>query len=169
MFWAASRATLKAYFNFDCSCEACDVTEVQIQEEAESIAAFEEEVARAGNLQTKGKTEANFSDYDLQNVLRREKSAVLILKRVYNLAKNIKTMGRRKILEEIVLQGLESNCEEGLLGELYSKNRQDVKSAWMNNAKMFAIVGLDISKTLNGKDHTDIKGWKERVADPINS
>ena len=85
------------------------MTEVQIQEEAESVAAFEEEVARAGNLQTKGKTEANFSDSDLQNVLRWEKSAVLIPKRFYNLAKNIKTMGRRKILEEIVLQGLESN------------------------------------------------------------
>ena len=160
--WAARRAKLKGSFNFDCSCEACDVTEAQIKEEAESFAAFGKEMARVGFLQIK--TAANFSDPDLQNVLRREKAATL--KRVYNLAKKMKTLSRRRILEEIVLRGLESNCE-GLLGELYSKNRKDVKAAWMNEAKKFAVVGLDISKTLNGEEHTETKGWKERVADPI--
>ena len=37
----------------------------------------------------------------------------------------------------------------------------------MNYSNKFALVGLDIFKTLNGKEYIDSKDWKERVADPI--
>ena len=37
----------------------------------------------------------------------------------------------------------------------------------MKDAKTFAAIGLDLVKTLNGEDHSNVQTWKERVADPI--
>ena len=36
----------------------------------------------------------------------------------------------------------------------------------MKDAKTFAAIGLDLVKTLNGEDHSNVQTWKERVANP---
>ena len=36
----------------------------------------------------------------------------------------------------------------------------------MKDAKTFAAIGLDLVKTLNGEDHSNVQTWKERIANP---
>ena len=54
MSWAARRAALIGRFNFECNWKACNVTEVGIEEEAESIATFEEVLAEPKEDRSKG-------------------------------------------------------------------------------------------------------------------
>ena len=65
-------------------------------------------------------------------------------------------------------QGFSLSCV-GALSEMNCKKRKDMRAAWVNDASMFARVGLEIFKTLNGVDHSGTKRWEERVADPIKS
>ena len=128
---------LKNNFNFDCHCDACDLTKEQIQEETENIAAFEKEEAKGKRIQL-----------------------------TKNTVKRIKTMSRFMILDSIVERGFDLSCS-GALGEENCKNRKEHKASWLKDANMFATVGLDIAKTLHGEDHSWTRQWKGRDADPI--
>ena len=161
--WAREerRAELQYHFNFDCNCEACDLTEEQIQAETESIAAHEKEQGKKERIQAA--KEIAF-DAELHFSLLREE--VECQKQIYRLAKRIKTMDRRRILDEIVERGFALSCS-GALGEQNCKNRKEIKASWLKDAKMFANIGLDISKTLHGEDHSWTRRWQERDADPM--
>ena len=161
--WARKerRTELKQDWNFDCDCEACDLTKEQIEDEAESIAAYEKERAKKERIEA-AKVRSLDSELFL-NLLREE---VECQKQIYRLAKRIKTMGRRRILDAIVERGFALSCSGGL-GEENCKNRTELKESWVKDAKMFADIGLDIAKTLNGEDHSWTRQWKERSTDPI--
>ena len=47
------------------------------------------------------------------------------------------------------------------------RNLEVDKAGWMREAKMFANIGLEIAKTLNGVDHSMTREWRERSDDPI--
>ena len=55
----------------------------------------------------------------------------------------------------------------GFLMEKRDEDRRAEKAAWLKEAKRFAAIGLDLIKTLNGEDHSDVQPWKARVADPV--
>ena len=43
----------------------------------------------------------------------------------------------------------------------------DQEETWIEEAKWFAKVGLEIAKTLYGQDFRETLKWEERYADPI--
>ena len=55
----------------------------------------------------------------------------------------------------------------GFLIEKQHGNRAAAKADWLKEAERFAAIGLDLIKTLNGEDHSDVQLWKARVADPV--
>ena len=88
------------------------------------------------------------------------------LKRMYNLAKEIMTFSRKLVLYEIVEEAVDVNCK-GAVNEQSSRNREEVKEAWIKDAKMFAAIGHTISATLYGKDHSETKQWKAKSSESI--
>ena len=81
------------------------------------------------------------------------------LKKMYRLAKEIKTISHRVVLYNIVDRAYEVSCE-GVESRNNSRRRED----WEKDAKMFADIGLKISKTLNGEKHSQTRVWRENLS-----
>lgn len=56
-------------------------------------------------------------------------------------------------LVDIVDEAFNVTCQGAKSEEGY-RNREDVKAAWKEDAKMFATIGGKIAKTLNGSDNS---------------
>ena len=66
-------------------------------------------------------------------------------------------------MQVIVEEAFDVNSQ-GAASAVYSRKDE---SSWVQEAKTFAELGLQMSKTLNGVDHSETKKWEERSADPI--
>ena len=158
------RSDLRHRYNFVCQCEGCDLTEEQALEESKSIVAYKEEELKQEKFKDAAIMSFNVGLPGRAQALMKEEA--LCLKRMYKLAKDIKTFGRRTILYDIVEESFDVSCQGAKSEEKY-RNREDVKAAWMKDAMMFATIGSEIAKTLNGADHSWTQRWNERVTDPI--
>lgn len=160
------RAEMKTFYNFDCNCEGCDMTEEQVQQERETIEAFKERVAQRETVQVM----KSMADDDHQERLEWIREELNCVKEMYKLAKTIKPMKRRWVLDNIVDQGFFLACsaaeEEFKLGGL-EDSRDDQKKVWKGEAKKFASVGLQIAKTLFGEDNLRTHAWEERGENPM--
>ena len=136
------RRILKDKYNFDCNCEACDLTEEQIQCEKENIQDYNNERQKQREFKEMG-------------MLIRELEC---LKQMYRLAKEIKTISHRVVLYNIVGRAYKVSCE-GVENRDQARRRED----WEKDAKQFADIGLKISKTLNGDNHSQTKVWRESL------
>ena len=126
---------LKNKYNFVCKCAACDLTEEQIQCENESIERYTNE-AENQELQKKLGTLTYTLTYELE-----------CLEEMYSLAiEEIKTSSLRIVLYVIVERAYNVSLE-GVDGE----------------EQRFADIGLEISTTLNGENHSKTNKWRERV------
>ena len=158
------RSDLRERYNFDCQCEGCDLTDAQALQEFKIIEAYKEEELKQESLKYSITMSLEMELPDRALGLIKEKA--LSLKRMYRLAKNIKTFGRRSLLVDIVDEAFNVSCEGAKLEEEY-RNREGVKRAWIKDAKMFATIGCEIAKTLNGADNSWTQQWNERAADPM--
>ena len=70
------------------------------------------------------------------------------------------------ILDSIVENGFLFSCV-GVLSEQNCENRKDQITAWKQDAKLFADIGLEISKTLFDYGHPRAREWKEKSTDPV--
>ena len=61
-------------------------------------------------------------------------------------------------LVDIVDEAFNMTCQGAKSEEGY-RNREDVKAAWKEDAKMFATSGGKIAKTLNGVDNSSTQQW----------
>ena len=155
------RTYLKDQFNFDCSCEACDLTEEEILSETKTIDEYEEEKRKKKEFQ-----DSITLSYDSKTALARMQLELKCLRKMYQLAKVIKTMSRRVLLKDIVEEAFDVSAQ-GASSAGYLRNMEVTKAAWLKDAKMFAEIGLGFAKTLNGEDHSMTKEWKARSADPV--
>ena len=89
------------------------------------------------------------------------------MKNMYRLAKEIKTFGRRVVLQDIVEEAFDVSAQ-GAVSAQCSRNMKAAKIAWMKDVQMFANIGLEIAKTLNGEDHSITSEWRARSEDPIS-
>ena len=152
---------LKDSFNFDCNCGACDLTEVEIQRERKTIDKYKEEKRKKKEFK-EAATLASANSTG-QALMQSESNC---LKNMYRLAKEIKTLGRRVVLQEIVEEAFDVSAQ-GAVSAGCSRNMKVAKAAWMKDAQMFADIGLEIAKTLNGEDHSMTREWRARRDDPI--
>ena len=159
---AERQAKLKENFNFDCNCEACNSTKAQIQNETKSLELYREENKRQTVFHLNAQLYMAFDFETAQVEIYKEAES---LKRMYKLAKEIKTFTRRLLLYEVVDNAFELNIQ-GAINEQRSRNRDEVKAAWMKDAKMFAAIGHTISTTLSGEDHSETKQWEARSLEP---
>ena len=132
---------LKNKYNFVCKCVACDLTEEQIQCENESIERYTN-AAENQELQKKLGTLTYTLTYELE-----------CLEDMYSLdIEEIKTSSLRIVLYVIVERAYNVSLEGVQRGE-----------DWERGAKRFADIGLEMSTTLNGENHSQTDEWKERV------
>ena len=150
------RAFLRDNWNFDCNCEGCDATESE--EEAKKMKKYKVELQRKKEYKNAADNAVTF--VVAQKYVQLELKA---LKNMYRIAREIKTFSRRIFLQFIVEEAFDVNSQ-GAASAVHS--RKDA-SSWVQEAKTFAEMGLQMSKTLNGVDHSETKKWEERRADPI--
>ena len=153
------RARLKEDFFFDCNCGACDLTEDEILEEADTLEKYKAEKQRREELQnsTKLVTPGAIAQALMQSELK-------CLKSMHVIAKEIKSFGPRVLLRDIIQEAFRVSAE-GAAG--CSKRMEATRTVWMQDAKLFADIGLKLATTLNGADHSMTKKWIESVADPV--
>ena len=150
------RAFLKNNWIFDCGCEGCDATESE--EEAKKMKKYKVELQRKKEYKNAADNAITF--VVAQKYVQLESKA---LKNMYKIAREIKTFSRRTFLQVIVEEAFDVNAQ-GAASAVYSRKDE---SSWVEEAKTFAEMGLQMSKTLYGVDHSETKKWEERYADPI--
>ena len=105
--------------------------------------------------QKKFQDDANMASDYLTDPAQMHKEAEC-LKRMYKLAKEIKTFSKPLLLYEIIEDAVDVNCH-GDLSEQCSRNQEEVKAAWIKDAEIVAAIGNTISATLFGEDHSTTK------------
>ena len=164
------RAYLWEYYHFHCNCIGCDLSEdkLKIQNrqcgEYRMIVAHMKEQKRVNELKRSSDTSSKVDD----------------LKSLYKLAKNLKIMRHRNILRLITEEGFDAACQGYLtmLEILKLRNSStpphilgqvmDKKDNFWKNIACFASAGYDISKIVNGPEHSDTRAWQKRKQDPID-
>ena len=90
------RARMKEAFNFDCLCDACDLTETQIQDESKTVEKYEKEKEKMAKLRTDvALAFKNVEPISVQDMMKVEATC---LKKMYRLVKKIKTVDERVVL-----------------------------------------------------------------------
>ena len=153
------RARLKEDFNFDCNCNACDLTEEEILREAEILENYREEMQRRKDLHdsTKLVTNGSIAQALMQSELK-------CLRSMHEVAKEIKSFHPRILLNDIIEEAFHvaaagvAGCCDGM---------ETTKVAWTQDASLFADMGLQLATTLNGAGHSVAKKWNERVVNPM--
>jgi hypothetical protein len=140
---------LKKAWNFDCHCKACDATEAEIKNNDSLCKLYNEENWRKDKFEQNG-------------LMDKEAECV---KQMYRLAKDMKTFSRKIVLQSIVQEAFNVTCQ-GAMSEQFSRNREEVKAAWMKDARTFATIGLRIATTLYGETHSTTLEWKAKKFRP---
>jgi hypothetical protein len=144
------RRSLKENFNFDCCCEACDITEEEAEREARDCEQF-----KALNKERQAITGSSTAE------LQQEMNC---LKSMYILANDMGIIKKSLILRFIIEECFDVLCQ----CLIYTEDIPTDKIAnFSEDAKYFSSLGFQISTMLYGKDHTVTCGWKSRQEDPV--
>ena len=161
------RLSLFRSHNFACVCPACDLPEEQLQVQNRLSDEFE----RLLNMKKEVKAiNASMNNSDTSEELK-------CLRNLYKTAKDLKCFRRVEILNQIVEQGFDAACQGYLtwleMEKLTLANRipkemlDGKKSMFWKEVCTFAKVGLDISTTVYGPEHSKCIEWRKRIEDPV--
>ena len=136
------RTHLKNYFQFHCTCDACEISEEKAEKEREICSKYKALKRECSNLI--GRAEVNN------------------LKEMYKLAKDMRTLRIGEILNSIVEIGFDSACQ-GFLNSRDPSAKQEFKQ----DVHSFTKVGVLLSKRLYGESHSEVKNWIDKENNDI--
>ena len=158
------RAYLKEIYHFHCNCIGCDLSEDELKIQNEKCGEYRKIVS-------------HMKEQDRVNeliVMRTSdtSSEVDDLKALYKLAKELKIVRHRIILRDIAEEGFDAACQGYLtmieiLKSANSTVHKEKRDNFWQNLTCFANAGYDISKVVNGPEHSDTLDWQKMKQDPI--
>ena len=165
-FWMMPRedrqTELKETYNFNCHCEACDITEQEIEKEANNCKLYWEEEKMKTNIKA------------IQGTYESVVKEAECLKRMYKLARVTKGISKKNFLWKIVEELFDVSCQGYLSAECQRGIRETEKARWMKDIKLFAALGLKLATTIFGVDgvplreaEAEAQKWKSRERDPL--
>ena len=90
------------------------------------------------------------------------------LKEMYQIAKKLKILRIRTILQDIVEPGFDAACQGFYnMNKVAALTNLPEKQRFYVDAQNFASVGLKLSLMLHGKENAETMDWLSRKADPI--
>jgi len=138
------RTHLKNNFNFHCMCEACEISEAEVEKDREICTSYKDLRDERHLYIGVGRTEVN------------------ILREMYKLAKAMKTLRVSTIVQVILEIGFDSACQ-GYLNSEDNVTRQE----FMEDMIAFTCAGIVLSKRLYGEAHNQARKWVQRKDDPV--
>ena len=172
VFWMETReerrTILKEGFNFHCECEACEITEEEVQREAKSCELFKEEEMRMKELKRFSTRECNLQE-------------AKCLKQMWRLAREMKAINRKYFLWEIVEELFDVSCQAYMSTTMSMSMSPTIKDGekarLIKDINVFASTGLKMAKKLFGVDGVPVHEgkpnkqeavmWRARKEDPV--
>ena len=160
------RRSLFESHNFTCVCSACDLSDEQLQAQNRLSDEFIRLISKKKEVKSMNAAMNNTDTSD----------EVKFIKDLYKTAKDLKFFRRREILHKIVGEGFEAACQGYLtMCEIEKKVNaiappalvKAKKTVFWNNVCDFAKVGLEISTTVHGPEHSETIQWQKRKEDPV--
>ena len=152
-FWTETReerrAILKEGYNFHCKCDACDITEEEVQKETWDCELFKEEEKKRNEF--KGTREGMLQEASC-------------LKRMYKLGREMKGMNRNHFLGEIVEGLFHVSCQAYASTSSFNPNE---KARLIKDVNIFASTGLKMATKLFGDTEPGALLWRARKEDPV--
>ena len=152
------RTYLRDCHHFQCLCEACHISEAEVEQESLNCAQFRK-LERARKVAEEGQTENNFS-------VKLNRDEIDCLKKMYSLAKEMKIFRLATIVKNIVEEGFNAACQ-GFYNTRFQSQQVDLRGQLLKDALAFAEAGLQISTTVFGAEHSTTKLWARRRKEPI--
>ena len=135
-------------YQFTCHCDGCDLSEEELKTQNEMCDEFNMLLNEM---------------YEFDAVTAFNTVELNCLKKLNEIAKNLKTFKSITILQEIVEKGFDTACQGYLnFGEI-----EENKTRFWNDICDFAKEGLEISTLLLGLEHWITKEWIKRNEDPV--
>ena len=159
------RIYLKQSHNFACVCPACNLPEEQLQVQDRLSDEFERLLNMKKDVRA---INASMNNSDTSEELK-------CLKNLYKTAKDLRFFRRVEILNNIVEQGFDAACQgyltwvkmEKLKNRFPREMLDGKKSMFWKDVDTFAKIGLEISTTVYGPEHSKCIEWRKRIEDPV--
>ena len=150
-------------FYFHCICPACDLSEEDLIKEKKSCQKMRELKEKCSMLNVQ-------DEHDIFMYLNIRKE-VECLKEMYQIAKKLKILRIKSLLQDIVEPGFDASCQGFYdMNKVYKgmtlANLPEKKKFYVD-AQNFASVGMKLSLMLYGKENSETMDWLSRKADPI--
>ena len=164
------RTHLFQSYNFDCVCPACDLSEEQLQAQNKLCDEFDTLMIKKKEFEAMN-VSTNYSKINTDTW-----EELKCLKELYKTAKDLKFFRRAEILEKIVGEGFDAACQGYLTmcGIEKKRNRKsplalvkEKKTGFWEDVCTFSNIGLQISTTVSGADHSETKEWGKRKESPV--
>jgi len=155
------RTYLEKYHHFECLCAACDVDEVQVENENRNCAHFRELELR--------RKKAEASQTEKKFCLKKNREEIDCLKQMYRLAREMKIFRVDTVLKNIVEEGFNAACQGFYNSRFESNSRvEELRANLLKEAHSFAEAGFQLATMVFGKEHSITRlTWHQRRKDPI--
>ena len=164
------RTHLFKTYNFICVCPACNLSGKQLQTQNKLCDEFNTLMIKKKEFEAMNVS----AGYSINN--GNTWKELICLKELYKIAKGLKFFRRAEILEQIVEEGFDAACQGYLtMCEIEKKpNRKSPlalvtkkKTGFWEDVCTFSNIGLQISTTVSGADHSETKEWGKRKESPV--
>ena len=92
-----------------------------------------------------------------------------LLRSMYKVAQNLKTMRWQTILDQILNQGFQSSCQGYHNNKDIGGTAMNRRKVMLDHANSFCKAGQTVARIVLGENHKTTKLWERRKLDPMES